>query len=241
MSILALDSAGEILSVALESESGIWYTEIDAGSRHSELLTECVDGLCKTAGLSPLDLKAVVCAKGPGSFTGLRIGYSAAKGLCLALGIPLIAISTLDCLAYPLSVWPGIVLPAIDAKKGCFFTAIYREGSRITDYFDATPEVIIKTAEKISPFSTEPVILTGSGARMLYSYFTKLIPAQNIKVNPLFRKGIARELLDLSKSFIINKANDINSGPDYIRKSDAEENLGAHLPQRTLTELASGN
>ena len=221
MNTLAIDSSCEILSIALETSSGVFYTEINAGLRHSELLAESVDALCKTAELSPPELNAVVCAKGPGSFTGLRIGFSAAKGLCAALEIPLVAISTLDCMAYPLSVWPGIVLPAIDAKKSSFFTAAYREGSRITGYLDADPQTIIHTLEKTG-FSNEPVILTGPGAKMLHPLLAKLLPSRHITVNPLFQGGIARELLETAKCSIVKGVNNINSGPDYIRKSDAE-------------------
>jgi len=222
MSILALDSASDVLSAALETESGVWYTEINAGSRHSELIMECVDGLCKTAGLNPADLKTVVCSRGPGSFTGLRIGYSTAKGLSMALGIPLIAVPTLDCLAYPLSIWPGLILPAIDAKKSCFFTAFYRGSKRISNYSDTAPETIAEMAIKIAFNPNEPIILTGSGARMLYSFMVKLIPPENIKIDPEFRRGIAKELLEIAKSIIVKGVDDINSGPDYLRESDAE-------------------
>jgi tRNA threonylcarbamoyladenosine biosynthesis protein TsaB len=224
MNILALDSSDRVFSAALETKTGVWYTEIDAGSRHSELLMECIDGLCKTAELFPPDLNLVTCTKGPGSFTGLRIGYSAAKGLCLALGIPLVAVSTLDCLAYPLSVWPGLVLPAIDAKKGCFFSAFYREGKRITDYFDAAPETLAETAAKVALSPSEAIILTGSGAAMLYSRFSTRNSPENIKIYPQFQRGTAKELLEMAKGCIVKRTNDINSGPDYIRKSDAELN-----------------
>jgi tRNA threonylcarbamoyladenosine biosynthesis protein TsaB len=128
MRILALDTSDQVLSVALDTENGVFCAEIDAGTRHSELLMECIDGLFKTAGLAPRELDLVACMKGPGSFTGLRIGYATAKGLCMALGIRLAAVPTLDCLAYALSIWPGIVIPAIDAKKGCFFSSFYRGG-----------------------------------------------------------------------------------------------------------------
>jgi tRNA threonylcarbamoyladenosine biosynthesis protein TsaB len=224
MNILALDSADQVLSVALATNTGLWYTEMDAGSRHSELLMECVDWLCKTSGLHPSDLNLVACMKGPGSFTGLRIAYSAAKGLCLALGIPLAAYSTLDCLAYPLSIWPGIVLPAIDAKKSRFFAAFYRGTERISDYLDACPETLAKTA-KTCLLPNESIVITGSGANILHSCFTNLVSPDLIKIHPQFKRGMARELLDLTKGSIINGVNDINSGPVYLRKSDAELNM----------------
>ena len=226
MNILAFDSSDEILSAALETEKGVWYSEIDAGSRHSELLMECIDGLVKSAGLSPPDLNAVVCAKGPGSFTGLRIGYSAAKGFCLALGIPLIAVPTLDCLANPLSMWPGLVIPAIDAKKGCFFTALYRGGALIGDYMDADPCTIATMVEKAALGSDEPIVLTGSGAGMLHSSLTAFIPRKDRIVHLTSRRGIAKEMLEIAKGGRYEGVNDIGSGPEYIRKSDADLNLG---------------
>ena len=219
MNILALDTADQVLSAALATETGIWYTEIDAGARHSELVMECADLLCKSAGFSPSALGLVACMKGPGSFTGLRIGFSAAKGMALALGIPLVAVPTLDCLAHPLSIWPGIVIPAMDAKKGCFFTALYRGGQRLTGYMDVSPEVIAKEVEKASLCPTEPVVLTGCGAELLYPFLQAYIP--HTRVDPESRRGRAKELLEITKNTIFER-NDIDSGPLYLRKSDAE-------------------
>ena len=153
-----MDSSQELLSVALAAENNVWYTEIDAGPRHSELLIECCDSLLKTAGLGQNELNLVLCMKGPGSFTGLRISYAAAKGLALALGIPMLALPTLDCLAHPLSVWPGIVLPAIDAKQSRFFAALYRGGTRLTDYMDSSPEALTDELAKARLFPEEKII-----------------------------------------------------------------------------------
>jgi tRNA threonylcarbamoyladenosine biosynthesis protein TsaB len=122
--ILALDTATAILSLALEAGERRWYREIDAGLGHSELLVETADSLLKGAGLGPGDLEALACMGGPGSFTGLRIGFSAAKGLALGLDLPLIACPTLDRMASPRSPWPGLVIPLIDANTGRIFTAL---------------------------------------------------------------------------------------------------------------------
>ena len=233
MNILALDTADEVLSVALAAEGGVSCMEIDAGRRHSELLMDSVQRLCAIAGIKPADLTLIACMKGPGSFTGLRIGFSAAKGIALALNIPLVAVPTLDCLAWPLSVWPGIVLPAMDAKKGCFFTALYREGRRLTDYMDASPaaiaeaiaEAIAAELGKVRLPGPQQIILTGCGAPLLYSHLTALIPPEDIKVDPKSKKGGAKELLEIVKDIIVDK-DDSNSGPIYLRKSDAELKTG---------------
>ena len=223
MNVLAIDSACQVLSVALAVKNETFYTEIDAGTRHSELLMECAETLCKTAGINPPDLNLAVCMKGPGSFTGLRIGYSCAKGIAVALGIPLTAVPTLDCLAYPLSIWPGIVLPAIDAKRGCFFAALYRSGKQVSGDMDASPETLAETISKARIFQDEPVVLTGPGAGLLFPGLTAYVSQEHIRVDPGYQRGRARELLELARSRFTGEAGDLDSGPVYIRKSDAEE------------------
>ena len=229
---MALDTADEVFSAALATDTGHWYTEIDTGSglglysptsRHSELLMDCVDGLCKTAGLSSKELNLVACMKGPGSFTGIRIGFSAAKGLCLALDLPLRTVPTLDCVAYSLSAFPGLVLPAIDAKKSRYFAALYREGQRLTDYMDASPETLGETLQKAAS-PEEQVVLTGSGAESLGSLLGAHFPGGKIRIDPGFRRGRARELLEIIKASKMEGVNEVDTGPVYLRKSDAELN-----------------
>jgi len=183
---------------------------------------ECADGLFRAAGLRPADLGLVACMKGPGSFTGLRIGFSAAKGMALALGIPLAAVPTLDCLAYPLSIWPGIVIPAMDAKQGCFFTAFYRNGRRLTDYMDASPQTIANTLTKLKVSPDEKVVLTGGGAALLCSSLAAYGSPEYTCIDPESRRGRARELLEIIKNSTVDWKNDSSLGPVYLRKSDAE-------------------
>jgi tRNA threonylcarbamoyladenosine biosynthesis protein TsaB len=229
VNILAIDSSSTILSIALETETQIFHKEIDEVYGHSEYLMECADGLCKSAGIRPYELSMVTCMKGPGSFTGLRIGFSAAKGIALALGISLIAVPTLDCLAYPYSTRPGMILPVLDAKKSCFFAAFYRKGVRLTDYFDASLDELLKIASTIMVSADEPVLLTGAGAKLFLSRFenshteeSKYI--KNMSLDNEFADGRAVELLKIAKCNKLNIANDINEAPVYLRKSDAELN-----------------
>ncbi|MDR2020327.1 MAG: tRNA (adenosine(37)-N6)-threonylcarbamoyltransferase complex dimerization subunit type 1 TsaB [Treponema sp.] len=228
MNILALDTATEILSLALAAD-GLprgavstnrdgWYMEADLGLRHSEFLMEMTDTLLKNAGMEPADLDLVACMGGPGSFTGLRIGFSAAKGIALALGIPLAASPTLDCMALSCLHWPGAVLPVIDAKKRRFFTALYRGGGRISSYLDG------ETAEIGALIPKEgQTLLTGPGAPELASLLDDL-PPERILIDPGCRKGRARELLAIvkKKNIILDNRETLFTGPMYLRKSDAE-------------------
>jgi tRNA threonylcarbamoyladenosine biosynthesis protein TsaB len=223
--ILALDTAAAILSAALIAGERRWYREADAGPSHSELLLNMADGLLKDAGIRPGDLEAVACMRGPGSFTGLRIGFSAAKGMALALGIPLIACSTLDCMAYPWSPWPALVLPVLDAKKGRFFTALYMGERRISEEMDADLGSIVRLLCS-SGKEAEAVLLTGPDAPLFLSRLKEegTPAADRLRLDPLYRRGRGLELAAVAKRrFMLNNGeNDVLSAPEYLRESDAD-------------------
>ena len=232
MIILALDTATALLSVALSVDrdprdpAETWYVEIDAGQRHSELLMDIIDGLLKTAGMVPADLDALASMKGPGSFTGMRIGFSAAQGMALALGVPSLSIPTLDCMAVPHQHWPGIVVPAIDARKRCFFSALYR-AKRLTDYMDADSAAIAQALNAVT--RDEPVLLTGPDAEMLATALseTPLFNKTALRLDPIRRRGHAKELATLARAKLATSsaadvATELRSGLLYLRRSDAE-------------------
>jgi tRNA threonylcarbamoyladenosine biosynthesis protein TsaB len=97
----------------------------ESGYSHAEKLHLFIEDCIKEAGISFQDLNAVAVSKGPGSYTGLRIGVSAAKGLCYALEIPLIATDTLSCLAQQVTQNDGIIIPMIDARRMEVYSAIF--------------------------------------------------------------------------------------------------------------------
>jgi len=235
MNLLAVDTATEKLSIALSAgkdtgHQDVWLFEADAGLRHSELVMESIDMLCKKAALKPEDLTGIVCMGGPGSFTGLRIGFSLAKGLALALGCPFAAIPTLDCMARPLSSLKGLIMPVLDAKKSSFFCALYRDGVKIRADMDLSPEAIAQTIAAATA-SQEPkqVLLFGPGSGLLHSKLTQLPQSPLANIDILVGKGIrwgnAQTLLEIARETDIFANPDFSAGPEYIRKSDAEEAL----------------
>ena len=240
MNLLAVDTATSIFSVALRTEQGDWYFEADAGLRHSELVMDSIDMLTKKAGLKPANLSALVCMGGPGSFTGLRIGFSLAKGFALALGIPFAPVPTLDCMAYPFAMWPGLVVPVIDAKKNAFFCALYRDGRRLGPFMDAEAPLIARTiAGALSgenpTHRLSLVLLTGPDAETLRSRLERDcpqgLPPGILRTGAVYG-GYAGALLDLAPRDIVKSRemfDNVNgvcfSGPEYIRKSDAELQL----------------
>jgi tRNA threonylcarbamoyladenosine biosynthesis protein TsaB len=221
VNILALDTAAEVLSLALSAGEEVWYFEGDLGGRRGDQLMAAADRLLDGAGIEPGDLHLAACMKGPGSFTGLRIAYAAAKGLALSLGIPMVAAPTLDCMAAPWDSWPGIVLPAMDAKKGRFYAALYRGGRRLGEFLDAAPEEL---AAALAGEGGGQTLLTGPAARQLLEKLKPPSPDQFF-VDPRGNRGNARELLDMvKKSGTLAPVGELFSGPLYLRKSDAELN-----------------
>ena len=127
MRLLALDSSALVASVAVLTEEGLLaeYT-VNYKKTHSETLLPMIDEILRMLDLRPADLDAVALAGGPGSFTGLRIGASTAKGLGLALDIPLIPVPTVDALAYNLCGYTNtLVVPMMDARRSQVYTGIY--------------------------------------------------------------------------------------------------------------------
>lgn len=136
--ILNIDTSTDICSVAIAREGHVVaLRENDEGLNHSTLLGVYVDELLKGNNWRADDLDAVAVSMGPGSYTGLRIGVSLAKGICFGAGKPLIAVSTLEALARTIAEREGkdiYYCPMIDARRMEVYTAIYdREGHVIQD------------------------------------------------------------------------------------------------------------
>jgi len=130
--ILTLDTATKNCSVAL-SENGILLESVDYNEgdfSHSEKLHVFMEELCNKAGKKLQEIEAIAVSKGPGSYTGLRIGVSAAKGLCFGLDIPLISVETLEvlCRTYVLDNNVNntdLLIPMLDARRMEVYTAVY--------------------------------------------------------------------------------------------------------------------
>ena len=125
--ILNIETATKNCSVSLaKNGETILCKEIaEQGYSHAEKLHVFIEEILKEIGVSAHDLKAIAVSKGPGSYTGLRIGVSAAKGLCYALGIPLISIDTLQVLANQVVVENGLIVPMIDARRMEVYSAVF--------------------------------------------------------------------------------------------------------------------
>lgn len=160
--ILNIETATRNCSVALSKAGAITSLKEIAGEgySHAEKLHVFIENVVQEAGYTFKDLNAVAVSMGPGSYTGLRIGVSAAKGLCYALGLPLIAIDTLEVIARNISVGNGeLIIPMIDARRMEVYNAVFT-----ADYNkirETKAEII--TEESFSEFESK-LHLVGDGA-----------------------------------------------------------------------------
>ncbi|WP_316737638.1 tRNA (adenosine(37)-N6)-threonylcarbamoyltransferase complex dimerization subunit type 1 TsaB [Pedobacter aquatilis] len=128
--ILQIETATSVCSVALSVNGITTFTKEEIGQNlHASKLTLFIEEVIKLAGLSYKDLDAIAISKGPGSYTGLRIGVSTAKGLCYALGKPLIAVETLKMMAAGFIAqnpeYVGLICPMIDARRMEVYTSVF--------------------------------------------------------------------------------------------------------------------
>lgn len=125
--ILNIETASTNCSVSLANngETVVLIEEDDKNYSHSERLHVYINEVCKKANIETDQLDAIAVSKGPGSYTGLRIGVSAAKGLCYALDIPLISVLTLHVLARQVNIDKGFIVPMLDARRMEVYTSVY--------------------------------------------------------------------------------------------------------------------
>ena len=221
MNILAIESSAKAASVALCRDGALMAQYFQAsGLTHSRTLLKMAENLLADLELTLRDVDAVAVARGPGSFTGVRIGVAAAKGLCWGGDLPAIGVSTLEAMA-----WQGqgredcIICPAMDARRGQIYNARFRfEGEkllRLTEDRAVSLDELAEEAkkEKISYF------FVGDGAALCYNRFlAEGLPAR-LAPPPLLLQtawGVAMA----ARGRFPQPGDDLT--PNYLRLSQAE-------------------
>lgn len=209
MKILLIDTCAETGSVALADTDVAVPTPLSAvlpGRRASEQLTVTLRDLAARGGLGLRELGAVAVVNGPGSFTGVRVGVSAAKGLSEALGIPVIAISRLAVLAQAGLGRP--VLSVLDAGRGEFYCGIYEAECRGREALLSRTEVLEIAADRLPVVVCEPAV-----AEALTKLSPKMVQAPTaVAALPIaLRRIMAGEFDDVA-----------NLDANYLRRTDAE-------------------
>lgn len=185
--ILNIETSSKICSVALSDAGAVLYSlESDTEMDHSTKLAPFVDRCMKELKARDIRLDAVAVSIGPGSYTGLRIGLSLAKGLCFGLSIPLIGVPTLQLLAVKaLFSYSGfeedsVYIPMIDARRMEVYTAAYNNALEPL----MKPQPMILEAQSYSQFEGKPVIMIGDGVEKAKDV-VKLSVKKRINAMPL--------------------------------------------------------
>jgi len=227
MKILAVDTATKSCSVAIVDGDALLAEEtVVATQTHSKHLMEMVDAVIKKAGLTISDVDCFAVTKGPGSFTGLRIGISSVKGMAAASGKPIVGISTLDALAFPFSMSSYLICPLIDAYRGEVYTAFYRFKNGVLE--EKTSEKAI-SPEKLFRDIKEDCLFVGNGVISNKNIIKEKMDKLSHFPLPCQNEIMAYTVANLSMSRFISNDIDNNADftPHYIRKSDAEINKKA--------------
>ncbi len=229
MNILSADTSTDVLSIALSTDNSYEERLVKGRFSHSEDLLAEIESLLSRAGIGMTDLDLLAVTKGPGSFTGLRIGMASMKGISSALSVPLASIPTLDAIAEAASTYPGAILPAMDARKRRFYLSLHKGGRTIVPDRDGNAEDIIQYIRD----EELPVLVTGPDAAAFSERIAEADPSIRMIVDPEAPRNISRALQRLAAARLASHGpDDIGEGPVYIRRSDAEEALEKRMKER---------
>lgn len=228
MIILALDTSALAASAAVMKDGKIISENyLNTGLNHSETVMLLVDGALKNAGLSVDDVDILAVAAGPGSFTGIRIGVSAVKGLAFAKNKPCMPVSTLEALAYCVNAEDVIICPVMDARCMQVYTALFekKDGDirRITEDQPLKLEELALLLQK----EDKKTVLIGDGADLGFDYLSeKGLPVSVF--SEIFQYQHASGVA-IAAQRMYNKGVRTVSGQDivpiYLRLSQAEREL----------------
>lgn len=182
MKILAIESSAKSASVAItENEQVLAEAFLNNGLTHSRTIMPMIESLIEMTGIGLNTIDRIAVATGPGSFTGLRIGVSVAKGLSFATGIPCCGVSTLSAIANNMSHAEGLLCAVMDARAGQVYNALFRVSKGKINR--ETQDRAISSTRLLSEIILEKdVYLLGDGAKLCYNEFKE--KADGIKLAP---------------------------------------------------------
>lgn len=224
MKILALETAAKAVSAAITEDGKVLAAGFqDTGLTHSRTLMPIVECLFRNTGLTAGDMDAFAVSAGPGSFTGVRIGVSAAKGLAFAADKPAVAVSTLAALARNAAFVDGLIVCAMDARRQQVYNALFE--AKDGGLTRLTPDRAIALSDLAEELRDDPRPKTvlGDGGRMCFDFLTeagvscRLAPAHLVKENAV---SVALEAEKLAKEGGLVSAQEL--APVYLRPPQAE-------------------
>ncbi len=174
MIILGVDTSAVAAGAAIVKDGKlISETYINTGLTHSETLLTLIDSALNMADMSIDDVDSFAVSSGPGSFTGIRIGVSAVKGLCFAQNKPCFAVSTLEALANCADIDGFVICPVMDARCMQVYTALFEKtDGEIRRIADDAPKTLAELSEELTVIGKK-VLLIGDGADITYKFLAE--------------------------------------------------------------------
>ncbi len=221
--ILAIDTSTQALSVALVSDQtvlGEFSTTIK--KTHSVQAMAAVEQLLAHCNANPTDITKIVVAKGPGSYTGVRIGVTLAKTLAWTLGTELVGISSLEALAQNGACSSGYIAPIIDARRGQVFTSLFKsKNGQLTRISNDQIVLCDKWTTELAELN-EPVLFIGADTLIHQQTITTILGSKAHFAHAAITMPRASQLAHLGKD---RPSEDIHSfTPNYARLAEAETN-----------------
>ena len=215
MRILAFETSAKAASVALLTDGALTAESFqNSGLTHSRTVMKLAQDLLDACELSPADLDYVAWANGPGSFTGVRIGAAAAKGLCWGRELPGLPVSTLEAMAWNVVDLEGVICCCMDARRSQVYNALFRaEGGELHRLREAAD---LRSLEG-------PIHLVGDGALLTWQSLGESVPGLHLISEHLRQQRAAGTALAGWHAVLLGKAeNAALSVPNYLRLSQAE-------------------
>lgn len=221
MKILSIDTASNLCTVALlEDENCIKEIIVNDARNHSEKIMPVIEQILQETNLTLKDINLIVCDKGPGSFTGIRIGVGTVLAFQDSLNIPCVGISSLEALAYNVKQ-DGLICSLIDAKNNNLYFGLFKlENNEYTQIGDFEFKTVSEIIDLLKQYQT-PITFVGDGAT-----FHKDFIQENFD-NCLFceQNGLSSYSLGIAGLNTYKKGIQTSLMPLYLRKSQAERTL----------------
>jgi len=226
MKILGIESAALVASVAIIDEN-VTIAEYTTNFKktHSETLLPMLDEIVKMTGVDIKELSAIAISGGPGSFTGLRIGAASAKGLGLALDLPLIHVPTLDAMALNIYSSDALIVPIMDARRNQVYTGIYKNDHQLEVVRESMAVSIDELLDILREIDKEEkIVFLGDGVPVFREYIDEnfeithdFAPANLNRQRASNIAMLGMEMFKEGKSMVSD-----DMRPEYLRKSQAE-------------------
>lgn len=234
--VLAVDTSAKPVSCAIAQDGRVLASfYANTGLTHSQTLMPMIEQALQISGLSVGQLDAVAVNAGPGSFTGVRIGVSAVKGLAFTNNIPCVSVSTLEAMAHLVAAVPGtLVCGAMDARCQQVYTALFlKNEAGETVRLSEDSAMTISELETLLKEQDRPIVLVGDGSELAYKSLKDSVA--NVSLAPAatrYQNASGTALLALEK---LAKKETVSAEallPEYLRLPQAERELNSRLASK---------